>query len=295
MGRIHERTEANRIRTKPSRPVDGVEVLHHPDSWEWSFIGPDGAQVYCGSWGEAAQRIGELDAVGTWRAAGHVERLRPPTHESETTSALPTPTTAPTGQRTASIDRMADPASIRELVEITGGSVARPTRVRLLVSEAVIEVPTVAVALRRWDGTVPTSFRRVPNKIPVSSLDRATYPELAIVDLFTAAGWEARWRKNFGGADWWSALGWSSPLSADARLIIGSIDSRVGSLAVRAGRESHGGGIWDLLFWKGTKIGFAEVKQSGEGVTETQAIWLEAALEAGVPIELFSVLRYRVL
>jgi hypothetical protein len=140
---------------------------------------------------------------------------------------------------------------------------------------------------------LPDNFRAVPNKKAVDVDGVCGYPETAVVAGLIAKGWDARWRKNFGGVGWWVEIGVDKPLPRAAQGAVNSISNHAAELAPQRDIVFRGAGIWDVIAWQDRKFVFVEVKGS-EPLNANQLLWLEAALDLEVPLGSFAMLRYSV-
>lgn len=112
------------------------------------------------------------------------------------------------------------------------------------------------------------------------------FAELAVVRLFTSAGWDAFWWNGFHRA--WVADGDMSraphltgPMAATSLL------DKVS--AIRRGKS----GCWDVVACRDGQVVFAECKHKGaDRLTQTQGAWLRACVDIGVPLEAFVVVEW---
>lgn len=261
----------DRIRSQPSTIYREFQILYHPDSREWSFLpGPGAPRAYYRAQFSTRDAIDELLAAGSVRE----QRRGPVPLRTEPRTAEPPRVTG------------SDVGAMLGAVELPR------TDVHLLGAGSKVSIRTFRVPLEPWDGPLPERFGLVPNKNPYLSDGAATYPELVVVGLFRAASWDARWRKNFGGAAWWSGLGIETPLTLPADQLFQDLQQAAYRLAREIGLPAVGGGAWDVLAWRDREFLFAEVKGAHEPMTRSQRVWLEAALRVGVPLSSFVVVRY---
>jgi hypothetical protein len=275
VSRLHARTPANRIRSQHSMFYRGFEISYHPDSWEFSFEpGLDHDRVFLGAQFSIRNAIDRLlaPADGPSSSAGHVQRPRSPVIK------------AAGDGRTLTHSRLARLLDAKELE-------AKP--VLLPASGKPVSVSTFRRVLAPWTGELPTGFGSVPQKAAIEVEGSATYPELAVVAHLLTQGWNARWRKNFGGAAWWIGLGSEKELTAPADYVFDKVQDVARALAARLQWDWRDAGVWDVLAWRGRKFVFIELKGRTEGMKDNQRLWLEAALGVGVPLSSFAILRYR--
>jgi hypothetical protein len=251
----------------------GFEIQWHPDSWEFSYVPSRGAdRVYLGAQFSVRAAIDrQLD--GSARAVASAAHRPLASTPGDVAAEKPVRTV-----RTSGVARL------------LGGVDDRAVSVRLQDGR-VVEVRQVATSLPRWHGPLPADFGLVPNKKAVDIDGVCGYPELAVVASLRAQGWDARWRKNFGGTGWWVGIGQDEALPSEPDLVVTRITRRATEIAVSRGIAYRGAGIWDVLAWRERKYLFVEVKGS-EGFNDNQRLWLEAALDLAVPLGSFVVLRY---
>ena len=135
-----------------------------------------------------------------------------------------------------------------------------------------------------WHGELPAGFGIVPNK-PAYTLDGAPYyPELLIVRLLEAGGWDAVWRKTWNGEAYWRAL--REPMEPPEAVL-----SVIGQVSDRTGHT----GQWDILAWRGRQLRILSSRLAGgQLVGAYQAEWLSMALHLGMPLSWFAVVEHRV-
>ena len=73
------------------------------------------------------------------------------------------------------------------------------TRVILPTSQREVGVRTLLRRELPWTGEVPASFRRVPNKPPLTFDGRVLYPEFILLRLVERAGWSGCWVNYWPG------------------------------------------------------------------------------------------------
>jgi len=147
-----------------------------------------------------------------------------------------------------------------------------------LASGRVVDVPVARPLFEPWRG-VPITHT-YGNKA-LCDLDGApVFAELVIVHSLRQDGWDAVWADTYRRRYWQAMPIVSEPVDlpeAPARL--------VADLTTRAGRR---GGVWDVLAWRNGSFRFVEAKRrSRDRVQPAQRAFLDAALDAGQPIEAF--------
>ena len=178
------------------------------------------------------------------------------------------------------------------VARLLGGTDDGTVEVRLL-DDRVVHVRQVVRELRPWKGPLPADFDLVPEKEAIDVAGTCAYPELAVVAGFRARGWDARWRKTFGGVGWWLAIGRDEALPPEPKLVMARITRKAGQIASARGIPQPTAGIWDVLAWRERKYLFVEVN-GGASRDDDRLLWLEAALDLEVPVGAFAVLRYTV-
>lgn len=126
-----------------------------------------------------------------------------------------------------------------------------------------------------------------PNKPSLIYDGTSTWAEFILVRRLEAAGWDARWIKNWtGGREFCTDVGSARPLPGPAAETIARIDRRAAS--------ASGGGAWDIVAWRGDEYLFLESKQhkSGDKLRPGQIAWLAAGLAKGFALDRFAVVEY---
>jgi hypothetical protein len=133
-------------------------------------------------------------------------------------------------------------------------------------------------------GMLP-SFRR---KGLVDVAGTALFAELAVVRLFTQAGWRAYWRDGYHRR--WVRDG-DLTREPTTRLPEPSVGASVAALISEA--RGSLSGCWDVLAWRQDQVAFVECKRRGrDRLQETQGLWLHAAVSVGIPSSAFAVLEW---
>lgn len=147
-----------------------------------------------------------------------------------------------------------------------------------------VEVPVYHRTETLWSGELPPQFGAVPNKTAYRLDGAAHYPELLIVRLLNAAGWDAAWRKTWNGEAYWRNV--REPMELPAA---------VASLVEQISQHAGHGGQWDIVAWRGRQLRFlASRPTGGQLVSAYQAAWLSVALRTGLPLGCFGVVEHRV-
>jgi hypothetical protein len=275
VSRQHLRTPENRVRSQHSLDYRGFSIDYHPDSWEFSYVPIRGAErVYLGAQFSVRAAIDrQLDG-------------------QEAVTARP-----PSSRRPPALAQAPSPRPVRtsrgsQVAQLLGGTDDGSVDARLFDGR-VVPIRRVRTRLSPWTGALPDEFGLVPNKRPVDIEGVCGYPELAAVAALRSQGWDARWRKNFGGVGWWGGIGVDEALPPPADAVVSRITTRARELASARDLAHRGGGIWDIVAWHERKFLFVEVK-GAEPFNANQLLWLEAALDLQVPASAFAVLRYTV-
>ena len=135
-----------------------------------------------------------------------------------------------------------------------------------------------------WQDELPAGFGIVPNKSAYTLDGAAYYPELLIVRLLEAGGWDAAWRKTWSGEAYWRAL--RQPVDVPEAVL-----SVIGQVSDHAGHT----GQWDILAWRGRQLRLLSSRPAdGQLVGAYQADWLSVALRMGMPLSWFTVVEHRV-
>jgi hypothetical protein len=135
-----------------------------------------------------------------------------------------------------------------------------------------------------WTGELPAAFGTVPNKMPYVLGGAPHYPELLIVRLLEAAGWNAAWRKTWNGEAFWRDL--REPIQ-----LPGLVTGALAQVSTHAGHA----GQWDVVAWRDRHLRLLTSRTwGGQLVSAYQADWLGVALRMGLPIGCFAVVEHRV-
>ena len=133
----------------------------------------------------------------------------------------------------------------------------------------------------------PWAGARVPNYGGKPIIDyggRPLFAELGALERFRADGWAGVWvdsyRRKYRDAMPPAAVDLPTPHKA-------TLDR----IRTRSGRR---GGAWDVFLWRATDYLFVELKLAGcDVVQDNQKVFLEAALDSGIPLEAFHLLEWR--
>jgi hypothetical protein len=152
----------------------------------------------------------------------------------------------------------------------------------VLPSEREISIAKATPLFRKWSGEVPDDTF---NGKPLLELNgEMVFAELAILRSFQRAGWDGRWidsyHKRYLTKYWPITV--SEPLPAQQESILNRIRAKAGG----------SGGCFDVFCGRGEDLLFAESKWHDK-ILGTQTRRLEAALDAGVPIEPFLIVQWR--
>jgi len=116
---------------------------------------------------------------------------------------------------------------------------------------------------------------------PTDGTDR-TVAEFEVVKAFRTSGWEANWQDSFGAAPAWMKP-WTRVQS--------SFPAPLSSVLARIRCESPKAKPWDVLAWRGDEFAFVECKAPSEKLTKAEAAFIRGAVQVGVPLGSFAVLR----
>jgi hypothetical protein len=161
----------------------------------------------------------------------------------------------------------------------------KPTPVELPRAKRSVPVLTMLRREQPWADAEPERFSAVPNKPALHFEGRPTWAEFIVLRLLERDAWKGAWVKNWGGRAFWRDVLEDCDLPSSALTRFRQIEKRAGG---------QGGGCWDIFVSRGDEFLFIESKQS-EGrdqVRETQEIWLESALDEGIPLESFAIVEW---
>jgi hypothetical protein len=163
----------------------------------------------------------------------------------------------------------------------------------ILPSGEAVNIQVATPRFQAWTGeSISNTFGGKPllnvNGTPV-------FAELAILDLFIKSKWSGRWVETYGATNLkpYYFYRWD-----DCRLkeqkIFPLPETRDWSVLEKINNNRNGhSGFLDVMVWKDEHLVFAEAKHSkNDSIRDTQVAWLEAALEAGVPVESFLVVEW---
>jgi hypothetical protein len=170
-----------------------------------------------------------------------------------------------------------------ELGELLGSAATASASVFLSWARRYVEIPIYVRHEKAWTGDLPGDFAAVPNK-PALVLDGiALYPELLVVRLLERGGWQAAWRKNWGGTAYWRGIREPIEPSPLATSIVDQISAQAGHACP-----------WEVVAWRGREVRFVSSHVGdGQRISAYQAAWLDAALRMGVPLGCFAVVEHR--
>jgi hypothetical protein len=124
-----------------------------------------------------------------------------------------------------------------------------------------------------------------------------TFAEVALVRMFQASRWEARWLETYNAPPQWPlVLDRWSPAGIKAREIVPIGNARVAKVLqyVIAHNGGRCRGCWDVLAWHGSALLWAEAKRARyDRLSDTQKHWLAAALQAGLAVESFLLVEWQ--
>jgi hypothetical protein len=146
-----------------------------------------------------------------------------------------------------------------------------------------------------WPGAI--TIDTWGNKPVLDVQGEQTFAEIAILRLFQAAGWEARWLEAYNAPPQWPlVLDRWHPEGIKACEIRPIGDARIERLlrAIMTNNAGKCNGCWDIIAWRGSALLCAEAKHAGKDrLRATQKRWLEAALAVGLSVEAFLTVEWR--
>lgn len=163
-----------------------------------------------------------------------------------------------------------------------------------LPSGEQILIPKYASAFKQWLG-IPLN-ETFGGKTVLDVDGRPMFAELAIMNLFVRAGWQARWVETY-------AKGKNAPIFLSEwkddkyknQLPDPITDEKIISClaGIAALSENSYGGCWDVLAWKNDTLIFAESKRlKRDSIRDTQINWLSSALAYGLKPENFALIEW---
>lgn len=139
---------------------------------------------------------------------------------------------------------------------------------------------------RPWTGAMPA--RTYGSKPVVEWNGEGVFPEIAAVQLWREAGWDAAWVSTYGGLRFFA----DQP-SADRANTVALPDHVMARLEAIA-KANHGwAGSFDVVAWREQELRFVELKRRGhDRIRDTQRRWLSTALDCGHDPDAFQILEW---
>lgn len=155
-------------------------------------------------------------------------------------------------------------------------------------------IPKSSISFKNW--TEEPLNNTFGGKPLIELNEEPMFAELAIMNTFINAGWEARWIETYGKAKMspvyiteWIDINYKAQIHRPINHQMVNILLQ----AVAQNNNNNFAGCWDVLAWKGDKVIFAESKRSKrDRIKETQKQWLEAALKTGFTTENFLMVEW---
>jgi len=116
---------------------------------------------------------------------------------------------------------------------------------------------------------------------------RALFPEIALLILFTRAGWDGVWADPVRRKFFDKMPNQSKGISLD-----GYASRALARIAANNGQSRSG--CWDLILWRGRHIVFVSLKgaSKGEKVSQVELDWLDACLKSGLALNQFLIVEW---
>ena len=146
-----------------------------------------------------------------------------------------------------------------------------------LPSGTIVALPRCKYEFKRWEKEpLKDSYGNKPN---VEVDGKASFAELAILDVLLKAGWDGVWVDTFSHGVFRRSL---RPSECDLPQTPAQLYKRISAANARGIS-----GWFDVFAWKGNEYLFVESKYK-DAVLENQKQWLEAALNCGLRCHHFS-------
>ena len=183
------------------------------------------------------------------------------------------------------------------------------------LAESTVRMPDIGFECRlpiyRWKARKVSDRERVKtyNKGESAKLDDGngypTFAELIVISRLRSSGWDAGWANNARdpavliqgwAADAVEPIRTETPESV--RGLIRLIQEEAGRFARQvAGLDEAalGGGVLDVIAWRGNEVRFIECKHQGawrDDLQKSQKLWIAGALAANVPAEHLGVFEW---
>ena len=162
------------------------------------------------------------------------------------------------------------------------------------IEEVEYQIPKSNLSFEKWKGiSIQNTFG---GKTLINVDSRPTFAELAIVELFIAEGWQARWVCTYG-------RGKQNPLflkewkddnlknQANSPIKDFWVLDLLNKIVLK--NSNSFSGCWDVIAQKNDEIIFAESKRlKKDSIRQTQNNWLEAGIKNGLNEENFLVIQW---
>lgn len=149
-----------------------------------------------------------------------------------------------------------------------------------LPSGTAVNLPQCYLAFQKWSGKLPCfDFGSKPI---INYKGNGVFAELAVLRMFTDAGWEGVWVSTYGGIHYLN----KRPTSWDLSLHNISIPSEKKDLLRDIWENGKTRACFDVFVWKDNNILFCEVKHKGKDkLTKAQSKFIAGALSSGVQMQ----------
>ena len=129
----------------------------------------------------------------------------------------------------------------------------------------------------------PASFGS-PSRCGLQFNEQPSWAEFILLRLLEQDGWTGAWVKNWGGRAFWQDVLEDIELPPLAAARFREIEKSTGG---------NGGGCWDIFASRGDEFLFIESKQRGnDNIRPTQRVWIESALDQGIPLSSFAIVEW---
>lgn len=161
------------------------------------------------------------------------------------------------------------------------------TPIHMPSGRMIHDVPGVSLRLPRWEGPPFVDDFGKKASAMVELEGEHLFPELAILRLLEADGWEGRWVNTWGakGEVWKYLTRWEDlPREQQRTRNIEAEEPRRVLARIASSRRKRYAGCWDVYAWRDGQFAFLQTRRGAAGAGEVkvdQADWLHTALLFG--------------
>jgi hypothetical protein len=159
----------------------------------------------------------------------------------------------------------------------------------------VVSIPRATARFSPWREDI--TINTWGNKPVLDVQGEQTFAEVALLRMFQASGWEARWLEAYNAPPQWPlVLNRWHPDGIKACEVLPLGEARIERMLRTVITNNNGkcSGCWDIIAWRGSALICAEAKHVGKDrLKDTQKRWIEASLDAGLSVDSFLIVEWR--